>query len=102
MVVVVVGVGVLGGADVLHLVDGTTFRAALDRAFTRGLARLVSGCTSGGSLKAEIGKSRRGRTYSQPDGDVGVGGRASAAAVLLIAERLDDDGVFERAYCGTC
>jgi hypothetical protein len=36
--------------------------------------------------------------HDEPCDDVGVGGAARAAGVLLVAERLDDDGVVE----GTC
>jgi hypothetical protein len=67
--VVVVVVAVLG-ADVLHLVDGTALRAALD------------GAVAGGG---------------EPDDNVRVGRVAGAAKVLLVTEGLDGDGVVERA-----
>lgn len=69
VVVVVVVVAVLG-TDVLHLVDGTALGATLD------------GAVAGGG---------------EPDDNVGVGGVAGAAKVLLVAEGLDGDGVVERA-----
>ena len=37
----------------------------------------------------------RGRTNGKPFDDVGIGGTASAAAVLFVAERFDNDGVIE-------
>lgn len=33
------------------------------------------------------------KTYSEPDGDVGVGWGAGAASVLLLTERLDHDWI---------
>lgn len=39
-----------------------------------------------------------GGTYGQPDGDVGVGGGAGAAGVLLVAEGLDHDWVIEGTF----
>ncbi len=35
--------------------------------------------------------------YGKPDGDVGFGGEAGAAGVLLVAEGFNDDGVVECA-----
>lgn len=67
---VVVVVAVLG-ADVLHLVDGTALGATLD------------GAVAGGG---------------EPDDNVRVGRVAGAAKVLLVTEGLDGDGVVERAY----
>jgi hypothetical protein len=52
LVVVVVAVAVVLGADVLHLVDAAALGAALDRSVAGG---------------------------GEPDDDVGVGGRAGAA-----------------------
>jgi hypothetical protein len=69
---VVVVVAVLG-ADVLHLVDGTALGAALD------------GAVAGGG---------------EPDDNVRVGRVAGAAKVLLVTEGLDGDGVVERACVG--
>lgn len=70
-VAVVMAVWVFLWADVLHLVDATALWAALKRA--------VAG-------------------HSQPDDTVRVGGAASAASELLVAERLDGDWVFKRAW----
>ena len=56
--------------DVLHLVAGTAFRAALERP--------VAG-------------------DGEPDDVVGVGWAAGAAEVLFVAEGVDYDGIFERA-----
>ena len=62
------------GPDVFELVHAAALRAALD-----------------GSV------ARRG----QPDDDVGVGGRAGAAEVLLVAIGLDDDWVREGSCFGS-
>jgi hypothetical protein len=69
---VVVVVRVLGWADILHLDDVAALVAALDR-----------------SLAAR----------HEPLDDVGIGGHAGAAHVLLVAEGLDNDGVFEGSFC---
>lgn len=66
---VVVGVIVLG-TDVIHLVDATALWAALDGTIARG---------------------------GQPDNIVSVDREASAAEVLLVTERLDNNGVVERS-----
>jgi hypothetical protein len=68
--VVVVVVGLLG-SNVVHLVDGTTLRAALDGAVLGG---------------------------GQPYDGVGVGGESSASEVTLLSERRDDDGVLHGSY----
>lgn len=64
----VVSVRVLLRTDVLHLVHGAALWAALDGALARA---------------------------GQPDDDVGVGGAAGAADILLVAEGLDCDRVVE-------
>ena len=69
-VVVAVSVAIVLRSDVLHLVDAAALGAALDGAV-----------------------ARRG----EPDDGVRVDGVAGAAEVLLVAKRLDDDGVVERA-----
>lgn len=69
-VAVAVVVVALGGANVLHLVDGTAFGAALD------------GAVAGGG---------------EPDDNVRVGGVTGATKVLLVTERLDGNGVVDRA-----
>lgn len=94
VVVVVVVMGVSLGADVLHLQDVAALRAALDRAVTGHLdGEELGDCTISHTAPC----SRGGRTYREPDGDVGIGGIAGAASVLLIAEGLDDDGVIKCA-----
>jgi hypothetical protein len=40
-------------------------------------------------------REEQGITYTEPVDDVGVGGRAGAAGVLLITSRLDHDWVLE-------
>lgn len=60
------GMRVLGGANVVHLVDAAALRAALNRAV------LADG---------------------EPDGDVRIGRAAGAAEVALLAERRDGDRV---------
>jgi hypothetical protein len=90
MVVVVVGVGILLRTDVLHLQDVTTLWAALNWAVARHLYFRLN------SLHM-VEKSITERTYSEPDGNVGISGVASAASVLFFAERLDDNRVIERA-----
>lgn len=67
-VIVTVSVTIILWANIIHLVDPTTLRAALDRAIARG---------------------------GQPDDIVGVGGEAGAAEVLLVTKGLDDNGVVE-------
>jgi hypothetical protein len=66
-VVSVISVRILGRADVVHLVGGTALHAA----------RL-------GLVAVE----------SDPENVVGVGGEAGTTNVLLVASRVDDDGVF--------
>lgn len=58
-------------SNVVHLVDGTTLRAALDGAVLGG---------------------------GQPDDGVGVDGESSASEVTLLSERWNDDGVLHGSY----
>lgn len=69
-VVVVVTVSIILWTNVLHLVHASALWAALD-------GSVAGGC--------------------EPDNDVGVYWISGAADVLLVAEGLDDDWVFERA-----
>lgn len=70
VVMVLVSMGVLLGANIIHLVDASALGAALNG------AALADG---------------------EPDGGVGVGGVASASEVALFTEGLDGDGVVEGA-----
>lgn len=70
--VVAVSVVALLGTDVVHLVDGAAFGAALNGAVAR---------------------------HGQPVDDVRVGGGAGATDVLLVTERADDNGVLHGS-CG--
>lgn len=72
-VVVVVGVGVLLGSDVVHLDHVAALEAALD-----------------GALAGD----------GQPVDLVGVCGETGATGVLLITGAVDDDGVFDGALAG--
>jgi hypothetical protein len=71
MCVVAMGVWVVLRPDILHLQHVAALGAALDGSVPR---------------------------HGQPDGDVGVGGEAGTAGVLLVAKGLDDDGVVERPW----
>lgn len=71
LAVAVVRVRVVGRADVLHAVDAAALGAAFDGA--------VAG-------------------HIEPDCDVAVGRVAGAAGELLVAGRVDDDGVVEGAF----
>jgi hypothetical protein len=90
VIVVTVVMWIIHGPNILHLQDISAFRAALDRALARHLATHVR---TGFDLPKH---SWRG-TYGEPDRNMGIGGVAGAASILLITKRLDNNRVVERA-----
>lgn len=91
-VVVVVAVAIVGRSDVLHLINATALGASLNRSRARHLKQVAHDVSLLNTRWAEGGGWQ---TYTEPDDNVGVGGGAGAANVLLITRRLDNDGVVE-------
>ena len=87
VVAVVVGVGVLGGADVVHLVGGTALHAA-------GLGLVAGELWRVSHLQVQCDMRA---SYGDPQDVVRVNGVAGATDVLLLTGRVDDDGVLRGA-----
>ena len=108
----VVGVWIVGWADILHFVYAAALGAALDGAAAGELRVLdvvlsvhIGGglaCMRGSLVKC-VGLSEEGwtgldATYCTPLHNVRVCGTACATNVLLVAGGLDADGILHRAY----
>lgn len=90
-VVVVVVMGILGGANIIHLEDIAALWASLNRSVSSHLNRTLSMLAGKGAFFDEV-------TYGEPDNVMRVGRDTGATSILLLASRLDNDGVVK----GTC